>query len=88
MGSGGAHRTAALEARQSLTLTPETLPVTDPWYGTKQIELRLWSVTEAHLHSISAANIFLVAGEGQDLVTFGGIEIAPVIDVLRKLANP
>ena len=63
-----------------------TLPVADPWYGTTQLDDRLWLITEPHVHPIFSANMHLVLGSDADLLIDSGMGIAPlrpVVDALR-----
>ena len=62
------------------------LPVADPWYGTHQIDERIWCITEPHVHPIFSANIHLVTGRDADLLIDSGMGVAPlrpVADALR-----
>lgn len=63
-----------------------TYPIASPWYGTLQIDARIWCLTEPHVHPIFSANIFLVLGSEADMVVDSGMGIAPlrpVVDALR-----
>jgi glyoxylase-like metal-dependent hydrolase (beta-lactamase superfamily II) len=63
-----------------------TLPVSDPWYDTKQLDDRLWLITEPRVHPIFSANIHLQFGRDADLLIDSGMGIAPlrpVVDALR-----
>ncbi|WP_420325093.1 MBL fold metallo-hydrolase [Mameliella sp.] len=61
-------------------------PVASPWYGTHQIDVRTWVLSEPHVHPIFSANIFLVLGSEADLVVDSGMGVAPLrpaVDALR-----
>lgn len=62
-----------------------TYPTAQPWYGTQQIDDRIWCLTEPHVHPIFSANIFLALGAKADLVVDSGMGIAPLRPVIDRL---
>ena len=62
------------------------LPVASEWYHAKQLDPRLWLITEPHVHPIWLANMHLVLGRDRDLLIDSGMGIAPLrpfVDGLR-----
>ncbi|MEE4188828.1 MAG: MBL fold metallo-hydrolase [Roseobacter sp.] len=63
-----------------------TLNVANPWYQTRQLDARMFLITEPHVHPIFSANMHLVLGRDADLLIDSGMGVAPlrpVVDALR-----
>lgn len=64
-----------------------TLPVSETWYTSRQIDADTTLIIEPHVHVLEQANMFLVEGSERDMILDTGMGIVPLkpyLDTLRR----
>ena len=64
-----------------------TLPVADPWFTVATVDDGIIMLTEPHVARLWRANLFLIAGQTQDLLVDTGMGIGPLRQMLAGLTE-